>query len=179
MPQTPLTTATPYATAADLFVFHDWQQVGECLVDRGAPTPQRATLTNTASPLGATLNRMLLAASGQLESACLVGKRYTPADLQALNGAGAERVKKLVCDLCFWQLRQRRQPGAADPKQVPGALEAHETLTALRQGVQVFGFLESAEAGLDAVAGTAKGTEAGVAYKVLDRARPLFGNHGQ
>ncbi len=179
MAQTPLTAATPYALAADLFVYHDPQQVGECLVDRGAPTPQRATLTTTTTPLGGILQRLLLAASGQLESACLVGKRYTPADLAALTGAGSERVKKLVCDLAFWTLRQRRQPGSADPKQVPGAWEALETLTALRTGEQVFGFVEAAEAGLDAVVGTAKGTEGGVAYKVLDRARPLFGNHGQ
>ena len=52
MPQTPLTAATPYATAADLFVYTPWQTVGELLRDAGSPTPQRASLTNTAHPLG-------------------------------------------------------------------------------------------------------------------------------
>jgi hypothetical protein len=180
VPQTPLTAATPYATADDLFVYHDWQQVGEMLVDRGAPAPQRATLVNTATPLGGVLNRLLLAASGQLESACLIGKRYSPADLQALTGAGKERVVKVVCDLAFWTLRQRRQPGSADPKQVPGAQEALDTLTALRTGEQVLGFAESAAAGLDAVAGTPKSADAlGDVCRVQDRARPLFGTHGQ
>lgn len=181
MAQTPLTAATPYAAAADLFLFHDWTAVGELLVDRGAPTPQRATLLSTATTLGGQLQRLLLAASGQLESACLVGKRYTPADLAALTGAGLERVKKVVCDLAFWALRQRRQPGSADPRQVPGAAEALDTLTALRRGEQVFAFEEAAEAGLDAVAGEARGgaDSLGRVVGVTDRARALFGSHGQ
>lgn len=181
MPQTPLTSATPYATAVDLFVFHDPQQVGELLVDRGAPTPQRATLVNTATPLGESLNRLLLAASGELERACAVGKRYTPTDLQALTGAGAEGLKKLVCDLAFWMLRQRRQPGASDPRMVPGAQQAAETLAALRKGEQVFPFEEAAAAGLDLAVGEPRGGQdlQGRVVPVTSRARPLFGTHGQ
>jgi hypothetical protein len=146
--QTPLSATTPYCSVADLFVYHDSDQVADALRQGNAARPSLAAMADPTSEAGGRLLRFLLAASGRLEAVCLIGRRYVPEDLQALTGASLEMLKKLVADLAFWQLAQRRQPGTADPKTVPGALEALEMLKALRDGETVFGFEETADAGL-------------------------------
>lgn len=151
MPQTPLSTSTPYCDAASLVVYHDWQQVADMVRDGDGPRPTRASLLDAASAPGSLLQSLLLAASGEIESACLVGDRYEPLDLQAMTGAGLEYLKRLTADLAFWRLSQRRQPNTGDPKSVPGAEQALEELRRLRDGEAVFGLRESAEAGLPEV----------------------------
>lgn len=151
MAQTPTGTSTPYATAANLFVWHDAAQVADMLRDGEGPRPTRLAMLDTASEPGALLHAILLGACGELESACLVGKRYSTADLTALTYSGLNRLRKIVSDLAFWTLCQRRQPGAADPEKVPGAKQALAELDRLRDGERIFGFTESAAAGLPSV----------------------------
>lgn len=151
MAQTPLSTTAAYCSAADLFVYHDWEQVADFLKAGQAPRPSKADLLNSSSEAGAALARYLLLGAGRIESMCLIGRRYSPEDLQALHAtatASREALVKLNADLAFWYCAQRRQPGTADPKAVPGALEAAELLKALRDGEAVFGFEETADAGL-------------------------------
>ncbi len=149
--QTPLSASTPYCTAANLFDYHDSDQCADMLRTGVSSRPSVADMEDTGTAVGAMLNRILLSASGRIESVCLIGRRYTPTDLQALTGASLEMLKKLTADLAFWILCQRRQPGTADPKNVAGAMEALEMLKALRDGEQIFGFEESATAGLPTV----------------------------
>jgi len=149
--QTPTGVSTPYATAANLFVWHDSAQVADMLRDGEGPRPTRLAMLDTDSDPGSLLHTILLGASGELESACLVGKRYSPADLAALTYSGLNRLRKIVSDLAFWSLCQRRQPGAADPDKVPGAKQALAELDRLRDGERIFGFTESAQAGLPSV----------------------------
>lgn len=175
MAQTPLSTSTPYATTSDLFDYHDSNQVGDFIAQGSAPRPSLASMLDATSAAGKLLTRFGLLASGRIESTCLIGKRYTPADLQALLAtatASRESLVKLCCDLMFWYCAQRKQPGTADPKNVPGALEALEMLKALRDGEAIFGFAESADAGLPAVV-QAQPTQL-LTPNVLCKARRLF-----
>lgn len=178
MPQTPSTSATAYATAADLFAYHDWQQVADMVRDGDGPRPSRAALADATSESGAAVAKFLLLASGELESACRVGNRYLPADIAALTGAGAEYRDKLVSDLAFWRLAQRRQPGTGDPRVVPGAVQALEALTDLRDGHRIFGLLESAEAGLPSAVEPDPAAD-GRTFSTVNRARRLFGTRGR
>lgn len=151
MAQTPLGTATPYCTAASLCVYHDGAQICDMLRDGDGPRPSRLAILDGTSDPGAMLATILLGASGELESACLIGDRYSPLDLAALTGSGLQRLTKLVADLAFWTLAQRRQPGSADPDAVPGAKQALAEMDRLRNGERIFGFQESADAGLPKV----------------------------
>lgn len=151
MPQTPLSTSTPYCDVGDLFDYHDANQCADMLRQGGDPRPSLADMLNVSSTVGARLYRFLLAGSGKIESMCLIGKRYTPLDLQALTGGSQELLIKLNADLSFYMLCQRRQPGMSDPKSIPGASEALEALKELRDGGMIFGFVETADAGLPVV----------------------------
>lgn len=134
-----------------MFVYHDCDQVADMLRVGQTPRPSVSDMLNPNTVVGATLARILLSAAGRIEGRCLVGKRYQPDDLRALvdaGGSAAEILIKLNADLAFWMLCQRRQPNASDPKNVPGAAEAYEYLKALGEGEAIFGFRESAEAGL-------------------------------
>lgn len=176
MAQTPLSTSTYYASPADTFVYHDWQQVADVLRDGDDPRPTRAGLLDSTSDAGAMLVRFLKLASGEIESACLVGQRYTPSDLAALTGAGAELLKKLTADLCFYRLTERRQPASSDPKQIPGAASALTTLQMLESGERVFPFTETADAGIGPDVVEPRPSEDGP--MVVRRAAKLFGTHG-
>ena len=177
MPQTPLTSTTPYATAADLAVYCDLDEVADMLRDKDAPRPVTAALTNASTPLGGKLNRLLLAATGEIEGQVLVGKRFSPADLAALTGSAKENLIRLTCNLCFWRLCQRRKPLTADPKKVPGAAQAEEMLVRLGKGELIFGTVESADAGLDEAVQSRIESPDGVVSPVTERAGALFGSH--
>lgn len=150
MAKTPLTSATPYCTAARLMQHYDREQVQDLLRTGDAPRPTYLGVTDPTSTEGARLQRVLLAASGKVESACLCGRRYSPADLAALTGAGLARLERLVAAIAFWELSQARMPNTGDPQEVPGAAEAAADLEMLRQGERVFSFDEAAAAGLPA-----------------------------
>lgn len=175
MAQTPLVTATPYCSVARLFIYHDWQQVSDLVRDGDEPRPTKLALLDSANEPGASLVLMLLAASGELESACLIGKRYKPVDLAALTGSGLGRLEKIVADLGFWALQQRRQPGSADPKNVPGALQALAELDRLRDGERIFSLTESADAGNPSVGQPDPSQRPNA---VTGEASRIFGGHG-
>lgn len=177
MALTPIGTATPYCTVSRLFQFHDWHQVADMVRDGEGARPTRQCLLDSTSVEGALLVRLLLAVSGELESACLVGDRYSPEDLQALTNSGLARLEKLTADLCFWGLSQRRQPNAADPRTVPGALLALQELDRLRTGERIFGFQEAADAGLPSVSDPDPTQFQNGSGAILGASR-LFGSHG-
>lgn len=134
-----------------MFVYHDPNQVGDMLRIGDNPRPSIADMLNSTTPAGGVLYQFMLAGAGRIESVCLIGRRYVPLDLQALTGASQQMLVKLNCDVSFWMLNQRRQPVSSDPRNVPGALEAVELMKALRDGEAIFGFQESADAGLPEV----------------------------
>ena len=180
MAKTPLTSAAPYCSAEAFFDYHDAEAVADLLRDKDAPRPVLAALKTTATALGSKLNRFLLAATGEIESAALEGKRYTPTDLAALTGSAKEFLVRLTADVAFWRLSRRRQPLSADSKRVPGADDVEETLQKLKDGQRIFGFVESADAGLDkAIQSRIEEQPTGDPNPVTHRAKSFFGTHGQ
>lgn len=154
-PKTVTTTSTPYCSADELFDYHDPEQVADMLVDGQAPRPTIEQMLSSSDKYGLMVTRFLRAASGRVESACLVAKIYTVPDLQALyaatDTAGRELLVKLTADLCYWLMCQRRQPNSGDPRNVPGAVEVADLLNQLRDGQRIFSFVETQDAGLPAV----------------------------
>lgn len=153
MPQQPLSTTTPYCSVEQFLRFHDWEQVADLVRDGSLPRPTRADLLDANTSAGQLVLQAGLAASGMIESACVIGRRYRPADLQALTGAGRALLEKVTADLWFYLLSQRRMPYTGDPKAIPGAQAALDFLEALRKGDHVFPTEETAEAGLPKVTG--------------------------
>lgn len=178
MPQTPLSASTPYCTVSQLILHHDWQQVADRARDGDTDRPAKADLSNTGTDAGLIVAAALLAATGDLESACLVGKRYTPSDLAGLTGASAARLQEIVAHLAFWKLSQRRLSSSADPKTTPGASQALEELDRLRDGQRIFAFTESAEAGLPETIDPEPDSESRL-NGVVHKARRLFGHRSR
>lgn len=176
MAQTPVSSSVPYCTVARLFVYHDWQQVADMMRDGDNPRPTKLGLMDSTSLEGGILYEILKAASGEIDAACLVGGRYAVADLQALTGTGESYREKLTAHLSFWQSCQRRQPNAADPNRIPGAVTALLELERLRTGVSIFALQETIDAGNpEVIQPQPKPPDQ---TRVTGRAVRLFGNHG-
>lgn len=152
----PVSSLAPYASAFDLLVRYDYTTVGDLLVDgRNATKPDASILVNPLTPEGARLKALLMKASGYVESAALMGKRYLPGDLECLisidpmtgnprGGNMAELLKGLVCDLAMWELYKRRPNPDA---QLPAAYrEAQQWLSALEDGTTLFGIERNIDA---------------------------------
>lgn len=152
--QTPLTSQTPYGTVAILTSFCDVRTLGDYLGDTGARlTPEDVLLSG--SPTGGPSNTngvlytLMLAATGDLESAVLVSDRYTPADLQTIlnnGGAAAAKLQEMWAGLTLQRLFERR-PSKAAPE-LPAVTRANVWLEALLNGTRIFGTQEAADAGL-------------------------------
>jgi hypothetical protein len=135
---TPISSATAYCSPAQLMTFYDARQIGDLLQDKDRRVPE-PLLTSDPNVLNA-----LNWASGELESACIVGNKYKIADLQALTGMSAANLQGLVADLAFWKLRCRRYP---DASMTDAAKWAFEKLERLRKGEAIFGLQDQASAG--------------------------------
>src|SRR5215471_15423539 len=120
MVKTVTSAKTSYCSPAMLAQFYDWRPLARLCQDSDND-PQLTYQQFLGSDKVAGL---LSSASGELESACLRGARYTPADLQALAGTNAgDYLSNLVAGLAVWSAYQRR----TDVRPVPeGAKEAQE-----------------------------------------------------
>ena len=120
-----------YATPADFLARYDARIVGDIVADDGVQVSSSGLLTDP------NLLASLADASGDVESACLFGERYTPDDLAALTGNSQSLLKRIVCDVAMAYLLKRRP--SADPQNDIARLEAAERiLERLRKGEQVF-----------------------------------------
>ena len=133
---TPYSGANAYATAADVALYADVRDVNDLLADGSTPGNY---LTNPK------LAELLAAASGEIEAACLVGKRYSPDDLSALEGNSAAMLRKLTVGLTMQMLRDRRMRAGEKPLEL--IERAQLMLKDLREGVRIFGIEEVADAG--------------------------------
>jgi phage gp36-like protein len=139
MPMTPSEGMAPYATPDDFRKFYDARALGMLADDTNAAVDPGGLSGD------AVIAMMLARASGDVESACMVGSRYEPADLQALAGNGRALLVGLVCDLAYGYLRQRR--GLPDPHGEAYGI-ALKTLDELSEGKKIFPFAQSEQAGL-------------------------------
>ena len=169
MPLTPDTGASPYCDAPTFLLFYDNRRVGQLVRDDDSQATAAELLVDPV------LARCLAHASGELESACLVGGRYRPADLQALAGNGAALLASLVADLAYGKICRRRGLPAAEMPQVEAA---EAKLKALEAGEAALPFLEVEQAGLVAVAPYTPADLLAL-DRPTDRARRYFGGRGR
>jgi hypothetical protein len=142
---TPASSATSYCSVPQFLYYYDWRSVADLVSDLGARATQSSL---TSDP---NLAAILLAASGRVESATFRGQRYIidpvsgQNDLASLIGASASTLQKLVADLAFGFLFERRpNPGVEPPISYQLAIA---TLDQLRDGELVFGLVETMAAG--------------------------------
>lgn len=165
------------ATGADLILRRDVRQLGELIADDDTAV---ASGSVAAHP---TVALALLEASGIVEAAAGAGERYSAEDLANLAAitsgspgyAGKELLVGLVCDIAFWVLKKRRNPGLSQ-KDVAGVPEAYEMLDHLRDGKRIFPFQETKDAAHIKV--VPLGYRDDSENRTVFKARRLFGNRG-
>lgn len=152
---TPVSATVSYCTNAKFVQFYDIRTIGDWISDDGKRVTPAILLDITTTP-GKLLASLLQKASGMVESACLIGNRYSATDLANLTTA-ADRLASLssnsdillqglVADLAVWIMWSRRPNRDAQmPLQSQLALG---TLEELRQGTRIFGLQEAMDAGL-------------------------------
>lgn len=128
----------PYATNADLIARYDVRLLGDLSQDANTRA-SAGTLATDANLIAA-----LTDASGMIESACFVGNKYRATDLSALTGNSQGLLKRLVCDIAFAYLRQRR---GYDYEQFPLVKESYKLLDRIRLGERIFDVEAAAEMG--------------------------------
>ena len=177
MPQTPDSSPDPYVTPAAALEMYTQAIVADALRPTpAAPPPSYLAILNANSVAGARWLRHLRVGAGEIEAACTVARRYSPADLRALTGVSRDLLEKLNAARGFWSLMQYLKPMTARPEEVPMAKESWELLKLLQAGEWVFGFLESQEAGLPSV-NPAQSTRL-LTPNVVGYARRLFPGYG-
>lgn len=80
---------TPYCTSAQFLVIYDWRTIAELCSDNDVSALKSDLLDSTTEP-GAVLIYALRSSSGDLETACLMGGRYSVADLQNATGQATD-----------------------------------------------------------------------------------------
>lgn len=139
MPMTPSEGMAPYATPADFRAMYDVRALGMLVDDTNVAVDESGLAADDV------IAAMLARASGDVESACMVGSRYNPEDLAMLQGNGRALLVGIVCDLAYGYLRQRR--GLPD-QHGPAYEQARLALSDLEEGKRIFPFAQSEQAGL-------------------------------
>jgi phage gp36-like protein len=135
-----------YAEPADLLARHDNTVVAElCSEDEHAvPAEDLATDTNLLAALED--------ASGDVESAMLIGKRYTTAQLDALTGNSLAKLKRITCTIALAYLLERR-PLVHVSNAERLLKRAEEYLEQLRTGQRIFNVEDNLEKQLPTIGG--------------------------
>lgn len=139
MPMTPSGGTSSYATVADFKKRYDIRAIGQLVKD------DNTVADGSSLDLDSIVEFELQSASGLVESACQVGSRYNPEDLQALAGNSRAFLASIVCDLAYGSLRQRR---GYPEEYTPAYKEALRQLQLLQSGESIFPFRETEDAGL-------------------------------
>jgi hypothetical protein len=153
-----------YALPSDLLMYKDARTIGDLAGDLGVRVTPSAILTNP------NVLAALASSAGMINSAILIGNRYTILELQALTGDDFAFLVRINCDLAFGILIGRR---GNSPEQDPDYKEAKMLLEMMRDGKAIFNVPG------DVAVGTPAPTfPSFINYARLgllrDRARPLF-----
>ena len=170
---TPLSGTSAYATASDFTARYDARTVAQLLSDADVQ------ITSGQVPSNASLAALLQEASGMLESACLVGQRYQPADLSGLTGNSMQMLIGIVCGVGMYLLWCRRPEKYKDMKLPSRAELALRQMDDLRDGSRIFGILEAAEANNIPTPYFTQPNDLYLRNPVSVQARRFFGNRGQ
>jgi phage gp36-like protein len=135
-----------YAEVSDLLARHDNDVVADLCSDDQHRIPAEDLASN--SNLLATLED----ASGDVESAMLIGKRYTPAQLDALQGNSRAKLVRITCTIAMAYLLERR-PLVHVSNAERLLKRAEEYLEQLRTGQRVFNVEDNLEKQLPTIGG--------------------------
>lgn len=120
-----------YATPADFLKRYDARITGDLVRDDDEQATPAELLDDD------NLQAALDDASGDIDSALIVGERYTPLDLQALTGNSQTLLIRMCCDIAMAYLLRRRPSKDADRDAARLEL-AEKHLQRLQDGDQVF-----------------------------------------
>jgi len=124
---------SPYCSGSDLKPFIDKRWLAQILSDTGTPIAGDPFADTTILPA------LILAAGGAVESACLVGGKYTPDDLNNLEANSKQLLVRIIAGIVVQQSRERRQYVEGDRKQAqPIARFAETHLSLIRKGERIF-----------------------------------------
>lgn len=129
-----------YATASDLKSRYDARTLGMLVSDTGTAIPEDSLANDT------NISTALQDASGWVDSYALRAKRYTASNLSSLTGNSLNLLKRVVCDIAFALLVQRR-PYAVPRDQLVSYQSALDMLEQIRLGQRVFAVDAVLEAG--------------------------------
>lgn len=140
---TPVSNADPYCTAAQFLIYADWRTIADLCSDLDG-RPLQADLVDASTTVGTILVEFLAKASGDLESACFTGGKYTPEDIAGMTGNQAATIRGIVANKALWYFFMRRPDIGI---QVPQACQqADAFLNAIATGERVFGIQEAIDA---------------------------------
>lgn len=143
MAKTPNSSPDSYCTPEEFLELFDRNFTGMLVDDDGN------NLTAGQLATDAKLEAALKSASGEFETACLIGEKYQPEDILALlddDGVAAARVREIVAVLALERVSRRRGPVYEAFK--PALDDARKTLEDLREGKRVLPLVEAQQAGL-------------------------------
>lgn len=129
-----------YCTPAQFLVRYDQRSLAQLLSDTGIDI---SDVTNEPK-----LAQLLQEASAILESACLIGERYSTTDLANLAASATnmgQLIAGIVADIAIKRVFMRR-PDVTMPR-ISQIEETERWLAALADGTRIFGFTEAEKAG--------------------------------
>jgi hypothetical protein len=146
-PKTPASASSSYLSPAEFLARTDWRTIGQLCSDAEGVSVPFANLATDAN-----LNAALDDASGDLEAACFMGQKYRTEDLAMLKTTACvarARMYRIIRDRALAYLLERRPDFSAQlPQGVEKSMDRSEAwLEQLAQGVRIFGFLETMDAG--------------------------------
>jgi phage gp36-like protein len=131
-----------YADPADMKKRYDHRRLGQLVKDDGTQA------TEAALDADDNLLECIDDACGMVNSYALRGGRYTVEDLEALTGVDLKFLKRLVCDLTYGLLVQRRgYTGSELDSLAPGYKTALAWLDKLAEGSLIFNDADAILAG--------------------------------
>lgn len=164
MPQTPLSSSTTLLSASEYLKRVDPRTIADLVSQDGDAVGRQedGSIDLNVLAADAVLAAALVDASGDVEAAAMKGARYTPADLAAIvatQSAARGRLWRMVARLTTGLLYEQRPEGKTRP---PAYVErALEQLQELRDGVMIFGTVETADAQtMEATTETSRDVEA-------------------
>ncbi len=134
-------TGDTWATGNDLVVYYDAQTIGQMLKD------DKTAVAIGDVPSHAIVEKMLLLATGEVNSALTVSNRYTVEQLATLTDASLEHLKNITCAVAMWHLSERRVPTNPELQESRRKL-AESKLERLRKGETALDVAEVREAGV-------------------------------
>lgn len=156
-----------YVTPAEFLERYDERVIGDLASVDGTPVSPGALLSDSR------LAAALLDAEGEVNSAAHVAARYTSTQLAALTGAGAAHLKRIVSDIGFFLMIDRRILNVSTDERDYRRKVYKDILDDLRKGIALFDIEEAKEAGLPSVTGPTT-AQADSMYYITGRARGHF-----